>query len=150
MTYANPEATELLYCKEAMPDSIIMVNLYSGNDDSKFTLFFAAIENYEVKHNSMVDPNDVIFSTQLSISGEQICGMFINGNFVFMNLNSGKKKVSYSNPHTKKLIEHMSSTTDCYLNLQSVLRDAGFTIVDENPDLDLSTLDKSNLIKLLS
>jgi hypothetical protein len=47
MTLANPEATELLYAKEGkfLP-GIVKVNLYNGNDNSKFK-FFVATEDYE-------------------------------------------------------------------------------------------------------
>lgn len=149
MTSANPEATELMYCKAGMPDSSVRVNLFYGNPNSKYTLFFAAIPNFTPERNHMVDPNDIIFSTQLEIKGEQIAGVFVNKKFFFMDLSVGNGRVSRNSKYTQDFIIHKSKTSNCYLDIAAVLADAGFTFVQTNADLDLTVSDRSLLISLL-
>jgi hypothetical protein len=149
MTRAEPEATELMYCKKGAPDCSVRVNCYYGNPGSKYTVFFATIPNYQVAPHPMIDPNDIIFSTQLEITGEQIVGVFINKKFFFMDLKVGGGKVSRNSKYTQDFIIHKSKTSNCYLDLKTVLVDAGFTIVSDGADVDLSHPDKSLLISLL-
>ena len=152
MTSANPEATELLYCKGCFPNAVIKVNLYNGDEKSKFTLFFAKTNSdYKAEFNHMVDPNDIIFSTQLEMSSqEMLVGIIHNQKFQFANIRTGNKRISNGDDITTNYINYCTQTADCYLDLKLVLQEAGFEFVDENADVDLSNLDKSNLINLLS
>jgi hypothetical protein len=150
VTSANPEATELLYCKAGMPNSVVKVNCYSGEPNSKYTLFFGQSDNISLNENEMINPNDVIFSTELSITGESTSGIFIDKSFYFMNLNSGKGAISFSSKHEQNFIKQKEQTVECYLYVEKVLKDARFTIVEKEPQLDLSVNDKSLLIELLS
>ena len=152
MTSANPEATELLFCKNELPNGVIKINNYCGSPNSKYTLFFAKTDSdYTVEYNKMVNPNDIIFSTQLEMtSNEMLIGIIVNNKFIFNNIRTGNKRVSNGNSITTNYILYSENTNDCYLDLKQVLSDAGFTFVDNNPDLDLSILDKSSLINLLA
>jgi len=149
-TSANPEATELMYCKNTMPNSIVKVNAFRAETNSKYTLFFAKVSDMQVNKNQMVDPNDIIFSIQLTIDGENINGSFIDGNFYFLDLKSGNSRVSKNSSYIQNLISHKEKTADCYLNLKKVLQDAGFEIVTNDAKLDLTVPDKSLLIELLN
>lgn len=152
MTRAEPEATELLYAKQGMPDGIVYLNLFRGNEDSKCTIFFAEEECDNVETNYMVNPNNITFSTELSFNkGEKqiICGMFVEKKFFFMNLQTSGGSVSGSNVYQKQYLEHMKKNVHSFLDLRYVLEDAGFRFVKNNPDIDLSKPDKSVLIELL-
>jgi hypothetical protein len=152
MTSANPEATELLYAKQSMPDGIVFVNMFRGNEESKFTLFFAEEFCDGVETNHMVDPNNIVFSTEIAFPKNEkqlICGMFVEKKFFFMNIQTSGRAVSGANEHQKKYLEHMKKNVNSFLELKDVLEDAGFKIVKNNPDLDLSVPDKSALIELL-
>jgi len=152
MTSARPEATELFYCKDGADDSIIKTNLFNGQVDSEYTFFIAKVSNYQQQGRgaSMIDPNDVVFSTRLKISqSEMTNGIFVNGRFIFVNLSSGNNRVSRSNPLMIEYMNHMKLTSNCYLDVEQVLFDAGFKATTEKADLDLSTLDRSSLIELM-
>jgi hypothetical protein len=154
MTSANPEATELFYCKDGADNSIIKTNLYSGEPGSEYTFFIAKVVNYNKagRYASMIDPNDVVFSTRLKMDqSEMTNGIFVNDRFIFVNLSSGNARVSRNNPLMINYLKHMQETSDCFLDVEKVLIDAGFTATedDEYVGLDLSTLDKSSLIDLL-
>jgi hypothetical protein len=152
MTSANPEATELLYAAKGMPDGIAYVNLFRGDSESKFTLFFAEEFCDGVETNHMVDPNNIVFLTEIAFPANEkqlICGMFVGKKFFFMNVKTNGGSVSSVNAHQKKYLEHMQKNVDSFLELKDVLEDAGFTIVKNKPDLDLSVPDKSTLIELL-
>lgn len=155
VTYANPEAVELLFCKKSFGDGVVKVNAYSANEKSKFTLFFAKTKDgYKVSSNNMVDPNDIIFSEKLEMtSREMLCGIVANNKFMFANLRTGNKIVSNGNSITSLFIKQAQQTSKgCYLKLKDVLEEAGFTFTDnaEDAKIDFSVFDKSLLINLLS
>jgi hypothetical protein len=152
MTYANPEATELMYVKNRFPNGVVKINGYSDWENSKFTLIFAKTNSdYVAEYNKTIDPNDIIFSTKLElISREMLIGILTNNRFTFANIRTGNKRISNGNDITTNYIDYCEKTSNCLLNLKDVLTDAGFEFVTENPDIDLSVLDKSTLINLLS
>ena len=149
MTNADPEATELLYCKTGMPDGIVMVNAYSAEPNSRYNMFLAT-DSIVPKMNHMVDPNAINFMTQLEITGEDTIGMFVNNKFVFMNLTTSSRRVSNGNVHVYNFLNHIHKTIDTYIYLSDLLIKAGFEIVEDNADIDLSLTDKSILIDLFS
>ena len=150
MTSAMPEATELLYCSSGMPDCIIQTNLYNGNPNSKYTVFLAKVANWSKADGPMIDPNHIIYQTQTEMkSGEQVNGMFINNRFYFMDLGAGSTRVSRNSTHKLDYLRHRKETAECYVPLKATLELAGFEIVTENADIDLSQEDKSLLIDLL-
>ena len=135
--------------------TVVKVNAYAASPNSKFTLFFAKTKDgYKVKSNSMVDPNEIIFSEKLEmISKEMLCGVVANDRFMFANLRTGNKIVSNGDDITSLFIKQAQATSkDCYLKIKDVLKDAGFTFVDdaENAKIDFSVFDKSLLINLLA
>jgi len=148
MTHADPEATELLYCHKGMPDGIILINKFRGEAVCKYN-FFLATKNITPTMNHMVDPNSIDFMTEMSIEGQSSVGMFINNRFIFMNVETGKGRVSASNKWDIDFLQHSKQTSDCVVYLTGLLQQAGFrTITEGNADLDLSVCDKSTLIDL--
>ena len=156
MTSARPEATELFYCKDGAENSIIKTNLFRGTEHSEYTFFIAKVGNYQgsgsYNDTSMIDPNDVVFSTRLKMSqSEMTNGIFLNDRFIFVNLSSGNARVSRNNPLMIEYLNHMQATSDCFLDVEKVLIDAGFTATKDDAyvGLDLSVLDKSSLLELM-
>lgn len=150
MTRAIPEATELMYASEGFPPMILKVNLFNGVENNKFRFFIANEIINNMERNYMVDPNNIIYETDLLIpSLEVTLGVITENRFYFANLRTGNQQVSKFNI-TNKYTNYVIDTADCFLQLQNVLIDAGFEINDEEFDIDLSVMDKSTLIGLLS
>lgn len=154
VTYANPEATELILFKKGVKNGLAQVNLFSGMPNSKYTLFFAQQPlDKSVEHNKMVDVNDILFSVELSMdSKEMLCGYAENNKFYFANIRKNNKRVSSGTSITKKLIDYTKETQNCVIPLEKLLKDSGFEMVDskELADIDLTNFDKSSLISLLA
>jgi hypothetical protein len=152
MTSANPEATELFYFKQGAMDSIVKTNLYSGKANSEYTFFIGKVKDYNSERGRMIDPNDVVFSTRLKMSqSEMTNGAFVNDKFIFLDLSTGNARVSSNNPLMLSYMDHLKKTSNCFLELDEVLVKAGFGFAfGDDADLDLSTLDKSDLIELFS
>ena len=152
MTSADPEAAELLLFRRASNVcGLINVNLYSGDPDSKFNLFVGKEHLTNVPKGYMLDPSKIILSSENSIKkGEKVVGLVANGLFSLVNLRTGSKIVSSGKSITNCYSDYAMKTQTGHLELEGLLADAGFEIVDENPDIDLSIPDKSAIIKLLS
>jgi hypothetical protein len=156
MTSANPEATELMYCKSNMPASLVYANLYDGAPTSKYTLFFAQQDGYNRNsQHYMVNPDNIRFMTELHFNEgnrQKMNGFFTGNRFVFSDFSNGGGRVMSYAGYQKDYIEHMMKAATAFVDLEFVLQTSGFEIVESEleADLDLSVLDKSALIELLS
>lgn len=147
MTSANPEATELIYAHAGFVPGIIKVNLYNGEIGSKFRMFFAIEKCVNLRHNYMVDPNNVLFSVDMAMaSQEQTLGIIENGVFYLAAFRTGRGRVAGESV-TNKYIEYVLNTRDCYLDMRKVLTEAGYTISLAD---SATPPDKSTFIELLS
>lgn len=150
MTYAEPEATELFFASKGFKPSIVKVNLFSGEIGSAFKFFIAKEKIKTMNRNYMVDPNNVLAQFESTMdSREKSLGVITDNKFILAQFRTGNGMVSRQSV-TEKYTEYALSTLDTYLSLEKVLTDAGFTITDENADLDLSNITKDALIGLLS
>lgn len=163
MTFANPEAVELFYGNKGMTPCIVKVNRFSGGDKAKFRLFLATetitdmVKDYEIDpyndkyKNYMVNPNNILFMIDCEMNAkEKSVGVITGDKFILAEFKTGNKIVSGSSI-TNKYTEYALSTLDCYLDLEKVLTDAGYTINSGNePDIDLTKLSKDTLISLLA
>ena len=163
MTFANPEAVELFYGNKGMTPCIVKVNRFSGEDKAKFRLFLATetitdmVKDYEIDpyndkyKNYMVNPNNILFMIDCEMNAkEKSVGVITGDKFILAEFKTGNKIVSGSSI-TNKYTEYALSTLDCYLDLEKVLTDAGYTINSGNePDIDLTKLSKDTLISLLA
>ena len=163
MTFANPEAVELFYGNKGMTPCIVKVNRFSGEDKAKFRLFLATetitdmVKDYEIDpyndkyKNYMVNPNNILFMIDCEMNAKEKSVAVITGDkFILAEIKTGNKIVSGSSI-TNKYTEYALSTLDCYLDLEKVLTDAGYTINSGNePDIDLTKLSKDTLISLLA
>jgi hypothetical protein len=154
MTSANPEATELFYAKNGFSPAIMKVNLFGGAENSKFKFFLAKekvkLDSYgKVPLNYMVNPNNILFTVDSQMdSKEKSMGVFTESKFVLAQFRTGKGKVAY-NSVTDLYTKYALKTMDCYLDMKSVLKDAGFSFTDVEPDIDLTDLSKDTLINLM-
>ena len=159
MTSAHPEATELFYAAKGFKPSIVKVNLFNGEKDSKFK-FFIANEKMKIRkgdgyygsHNvdHMVDPNNIIVNVDCQMdSNEKTLGVITDNKFVLAQFRTGKGIVA-GNSVTNLYTEHALHTLDCYVSLNKLLTDAGFTFTEGNDaKIDLTELSKDTLMELL-
>jgi len=151
MTNANPEATELIYATKGFEmKGLIKANLFNGEIGSKLKLFFATEKITNLEPNYMVDPNNILFSIDLEMdSQEKTFGVLVNNKFILTNFRTGSGRISRMSI-TDLYTEYAADTSECYLSLNKLLKDSGFTFTDESPDIDLKVLSKDSLISLLN
>jgi hypothetical protein len=150
VTSPQPEAVELMYASNGFEPSIVKVNLYSGNNNSKFKLFLATEFITNMKKNYMVNPNNIQFSIDCVMdSKEKSVAIITENKLILAQFRTGNKIVA-GDSITNKYIEYSLNIQDCYLNLKTVLTDAGFTINKGNELIDLTNLSKDTLINLLN
>jgi hypothetical protein len=150
VTSPNPEAVELMYASNGFKPSIVKVNLFSGDNNSKFKLFLATENIIDMKKNYMVNPNNILFSIDCVMdSKEKSVAVITENKLILAQFRTGNRIVS-GDSITNKYIDYSLQTQDCYLDLKTVLNDAGFTINNNNELIDLTNLSKNTLIDLLS
>jgi hypothetical protein len=150
MTSANPEAVELFYSKQGIKPAIVKVNLFNGNPNSKFKVFSATETITNLQRNYMVNPNNIRFMVDCEMdSTEKMLGVITGDKFILAQFKTGNKIVS-GDSITNQYTDYALKTLDCYLDLEKVLIDAGFTINDGNESIDLTNLSKDTLIGLLA
>lgn len=155
VTRADPEATELFYCKDVsgFNNMMVYVNLYRGDLNAKYHIFFAkASTDYTARKNSMVDPNDIIFMSEMTCEQTQSnVGFFSDNKFYFLKLSSGNSAVVGTNAHSSAYQKHLQETKECRVYLTDVLKNTDCEIVyDGECDIDLSTGDKSAILDIIS
>ena len=147
MTSADPEAAELLYCKEGFPSGSIYVNRYYGVAGSRFRFFFGQQELTDITLNYMVDPNSLLLSEEMtSERREKMVGVVAAGRIWLMDVGVGGGRVSGGeDAGSKEAI--LARRAQSFLPLREVLLEAGFTESD-TPELDLRQLKKDTLLAL--
>lgn len=156
MTYANPEATELLYFKKGFSgNGIIHVNNYSGENNSEYNLLVAkepiCKENFHKGY--MCNHDNIILQAHDKMdSKEKSIAISADGRLYLALLRTGNKCVSNGNNITTEYAQYILKTIKNRLMLEDVLKDAGFTFVDnaEDADIDFSKPTKDMFINLLN
>lgn len=150
MTSAHPEATELFYTTKGFNPSIVKVNLYNGQKNSKFKFFLAKETIKNMKKNYMVNPDNIVINVDCEMdSNEKTLGVITENKFVLANFRTGKGAVAGESV-TNLYTDYTLNTLDCFLSLKDLLVDVGFIITDKNPDVDLNDISKDTMISLLS
>ena len=153
----SKEVTELYYCANGFKENYILkVNDYDkqGNIPFKFFIAQEAIDTNSKRfkeRNYMVDPNNIKFLIDLVIEGgEQSIGVITPKKLILAKFRTGNAEVAGVSI-TNRYAKYAEDIMDCYVNLEKVLTDAGFTINSGNePDIDLTKLSKDTLISLLA
>lgn len=149
LTTAEPEASEIIYCKDICPNGTILCNRYNGAPGSRFRFFFGQEDIVDLKAGYMVRPDSIAVSEELtSDSMEKMLGIVCGGRAYLMDLRTGESRVSGgAEPGQKERI--LARKALAFINLKELLLQAGFYESDM-PDLDLTSLDKDTLITLFS
>lgn len=160
MTYADPEAAELLWCKKNCEDSLIYVSRYAGAADSKFEMFYGKFDNdpgdIDIRENGMIDPNNILLKEEVkSDSREKMIGAIFNNKMYIMDARTGEGRVSVRGSHMDGLMNSIKKKLMCHISLKNILLMAGFKErkrdTKNNPiELDLTNLNKDTLIELFS
>lgn len=149
MTSANPEATELFYTTGTFKPAIVKVNLFNGDINSKFRFFLAKEKITDLHKNYMVDPNNILAVVDCEMdSKEKTLGVITQDKFILAQFRTGKGRVAGESV-TNLYTDYALKTLDSYLDLITVLADAGFTFVDHGADIDLMNLSRDTLIDIL-
>ena len=150
MTYADPEATELFYTKKGFSPMIVKANLFSGAIGSKFKFFLAKEKIDRMHSNYMVNPDNIVINVDCVMdSREKTLGVITENKFILAQFRSGNTAVSRFDA-TTKYTDYALRTLDCFIPLNTLLIDAGFEIVTEDADIDLTDLSKDSLMSLIS
>ena len=152
MTNADPEASEILYCKGTCDDGIIFCNRYNGEQGSRFRFFFGQEKILNLKRGYMVDPNSMVVNEDLTSDLRQSMIAAVSGGKIsMMSLGVGNSRVSAGMDASDKA-SIIARKAACFVDLKSLLLKAGFTEASENEqaELDLGDLHKDTLISLFS
>lgn len=156
MTNADPEATEIVYCRREWPDSTVRVCRFSGMQDSKFRLFAGADSIADLPTNYMVNPDTIAFEDEIiSDKREMMVGFVRNSRLFFASVNISEAFIPANLRESGVDIEEaLAMLMASYTPLSEILAAAGFRLCDESdlhPDIDLSkALSKDSLIALFA
>ena len=171
MTDANPEATELFYFKKAIDSAKVQVCQYNGETKSQFKLFVATedvTDKLDMERTTrrtsnavMCNPNNVKAEFMIPVDNERTkeCALISDNKIYLMDLTSGNNRVP-DHRFSQVYIEQLQIKCRSFINLNDLLEKAGFTFVNEVPELldgktpeialDLTNPAKDSLIKLFS
>lgn len=158
MTYADPEATEILLCKGNCPDAVIYVNRYCGEPGSKFELLYGSEDTYDIRKSDgyyMVKPDTLKVREMVeSDSAQKMIGVITNGEMKLMDIRLNDARVSCGGKF-QDILKVINKKSYCFMDLKPILLKAGFKErkrdTKDNPiQLDLTKMDKDTLIELFS
>ena len=150
MTDADPEASELMYCREGCPDGTVYCSRFNGREGSRFRFFFGRQDIADVTLNYMVDPNAKVVDEELVSDRREKMLAVVSGGWIFlMDLATGRGRVSSGRDAGRKEAV-IARKARCFLSLRELLLEAGFTETAENPQLDLTDLKKDTLLSLFA
>lgn len=144
MTNASNGATEYLYSDGAnFSSTIVMTNIYSGDDDCGYSIVVGNGSGIDKKY--MMDPNKVLAHVKTnSVQKQSVLGVIFQDDqsrkvFSIVNVGAGQARVSGNNEYSeiarKVFIQKWSNA----LTLREVLQKLDFEIADkENCEVDLS------------
>ena len=148
MTNAEPEATEIMWFKEKPIDSIIHVIRYTDNPIYKMRMFIAQEETTDFVRGYMVDPNNVIYQSEITVENKSdiTLGFFKEGKFYFHSCYVGNGNIP--SDISFKILKHLINMK--YLTIREVLERVNVEIVD-SPDEDTVSLNtRGELIEFFS
>ncbi len=148
MTNAEPEATEIMWFKKKPIDSIISVSRYTDTPTYKMRMFIAQEETTDFVKGYMVDPNNVIYQSEITVENKSdiTLGFFKEGKFYFHSCNIGNGIIP--SDIRFNILKHLINMK--YLTIREVLKMANVEIVD-SPDEDTVSLNtRGELIEFFS
>lgn len=148
MTNADPEATEIMWFKENPIKSIVSVLKYNGDTNYRMKFFLAQEDTTDFHRNYMVDPNNIIYETEMLVENKSdiTVGFFKEGKFYFHSCQIGNGRIP--NNIREQILKHLINMK--YLTIREVLERANVEIVD-SPDEDTVSLNtRGELIEFFS
>lgn len=152
MTDADPEATEMFYCRNAMPDGIFKLNRFNGSRGSRARIFFGRQQIADLTVGFMVDPANIRFKADIFPEKDEtvIGGIFANRAYIFSG-ESASGRVSTNSTDLLSLRRSM----ELRIPMRELLVEAGFTLASpedfdfeagEAPDFDFRSYTRDSLI----
>ncbi len=149
MTEADPEAAEILFCREGCPDGTVYCNRFEGGEGSRFRFFLGRQEIAELSANYMVDPNAKVIDEELVSDRREKMLAVVSGGWIFlMDLATGRGRVSGGADAGRKEAV-IARKARCFLSLRELLLEAGFTET-KDPEIDFRDLKKDTLLELFA
>jgi hypothetical protein len=161
VTAAPNGATELFYTKKQDNGVyLMMVNYFNFNEKIPVPtkVFVAEHEIKTMKLNYMVDPNNVLCSTETILDKQQkVLGLaLVNSDecrFFFNEVNIGNSITSINGKQSDKIRDYLKNTCTNPIELKDILIKAGAILCETNEevdiDLSLENLTKNSFIDLL-
>jgi hypothetical protein len=159
ITDAPNGATEFTQASSKLKHpSILLNNVYSGNDDCRYKIILGKGAN--ITYKMMMATSDVwVEANAQSIKTETILGLFLpekddNVSFVILNTAIGNASVSGGNEHTLQFNKALVEQYTDQFSLNDLLEYVGFELTDSAQectiDLSLNELERDTFTKLFS
>lgn len=155
MTSAYPDAAEVFHIKKGIEDSLINVNRFRGETNSKFVLFFGQGKFDSHRKGYMVDPNSIVAKAEMvSHKRDCLCGIIQDNTITLCQLDISDKQI----PNQQTFLASVMKTkAKSFIPLKEVLLASGYTDYDTLTDeeknaveyLDLRELNKDSIINLM-
>jgi hypothetical protein len=157
VTSAPTGASECFYVKKSIKQPYLIVNnIFEGTEGAKFRFFVAKEDVTDLKSNYMVNPNNILFQTDMVMDQRQKnIGVVIphkKGNRILItDYSSGSQSVSSVSKYSLQTTEFFVKSSSNKINLKQLLSDAGCEFVEDGADIDLSVenLEKDTIMNLL-
>lgn len=156
ITSAPDGAVEYLWAKGDFQPTIVMSNVYSGDDNSGYKIIIG--QGDDVSKDYMMNPNNVLVEIKTnSVQSQTILGFLLNegsnqSSFTLFNVGAGSLAVSGSNYMSTVTNEALSQTMTNDFNLIFLLKLLNYDIVlcdDESAiNLEVHNLTKNSFIDL--
>lgn len=137
-------ASELFYIKQGVTNTqALTLNYYNFSKAYPVTctVFVGqeSVNEYELHHNYMVNPNNILMKTKFTIDSPQnLLGLITSqgqqSRIYFANISLGTSITATHNEYTKHAQHYLIQTTTQTLMLSDILQRAGATIVHQLPD----------------
>jgi hypothetical protein len=158
ITSAPNGAVEYLYAQRGVPGpTLVLANIYSGNDDATFKIIVGAGDNIDKKF--MMDPNKLfVEATVQAVQKQSVIGLLIPDGksvaFVVFNLGAGSSRVSgYNDTATLARVAMVQEWRNA-LSFNDIVVALGAELVSDprkaTIDLSLNKLEKDSFIKLFA
>jgi hypothetical protein len=158
-------ASELFYIKKAEENPWVLnlnnytYRMYNGND-VPFKFFIANKKLQQLNKNYMVDPNDIVLQTEMTIKEhQQVLGLIINfaendNRFYFSNFSSGNSITSTINEVSNHIKNYLiGNTINNTIDMKEILLQAKAILTDSKSDCDIDlspeSIDKTTIINIL-
>jgi len=148
MTNADPQATEIMWFEKSPVESIVNVCKFRGDSISKMIVFFAQEEATDFKKNYMVNPNNIIYDTEVSMDNKRdiTIGFFKDCKFYFHSCQVGNGRIP--NAIRIDILKHLINME--YLTIRKVLEMARVEIVDSSDENTVSLTTRGELMEFFS